>query len=195
VPDEEAEDGLAWPQMTLAGACVAIGLLPVFLVGPAARAATQALGGLAARGEPTGVANAALGISLAGWGLIALAAAVWGIRWMAVRRRPVRQGATWGCGYSAPTPRMQYTASSFAAPLLQSFGMMSGTHEERSPATFHSRPMDPVLDQLGRPLWRRLAGAASQLRALQTGRIRWYLSYLILTLLGLLLYLGLARAR
>ena len=36
---------------------------------------------------------------------------------------------------------------------------------------------------------------ASLLRALQTGRIRWYLSYLILTLLGLLLYLGLARAR
>ena len=38
VPDEEAEDGLAWPQLALAGACVAIGLLPVLLVGPAAYA-------------------------------------------------------------------------------------------------------------------------------------------------------------
>jgi hydrogenase-4 component B len=29
--------------------------------------------------------------------------------------------ATWGCGYAAPTPRMQYTASSFAASLVTTF--------------------------------------------------------------------------
>ena len=31
-------------------------------------------------------------------------------------------GATWGCGYVAPTPRMQYTSSSFAQMLVGMFG-------------------------------------------------------------------------
>ena len=37
--------------------------------------------------------------------------------------RQVERGPTWDCGYAAPTPRMQYTASSFASPLLLLFRM------------------------------------------------------------------------
>lgn len=33
------------------------------------------------------------------------------------RRRPVSTGLTWGCGYPAPTPRMQYTGKSFSKSL------------------------------------------------------------------------------
>jgi hydrogenase-4 component B len=37
------------------------------------------------------------------------------------RRRDARAGATWGCGYTAGTPRMQYTGSSFSAQLSTVF--------------------------------------------------------------------------
>jgi hypothetical protein len=35
--------------------------------------------------------------------------------------QPVAAVPTWGCGYAAPTPRMQYSASSFAWSLVYSF--------------------------------------------------------------------------
>jgi hypothetical protein len=54
---------------------------------------------------------------------------------------------------------------------------------------------DPVLDRIARPTWGRLREAALKLRRIQTGRIVWYLVYVISALLGLLLYLWLAAAR
>jgi hydrogenase-4 component B len=42
---------------------------------------------------------------------VSLVAGTWG--WLAGRR--ARRHVTWGCGYTAPSPRMQYTASSFSA--------------------------------------------------------------------------------
>ena len=38
------------------------------------------------------------------------------------RRNAVAGAATWGCGYPAPGPSMQYTASSFAQMLVGMFG-------------------------------------------------------------------------
>ena len=93
------------------------------------------------------------------------------------------------------TPRMQYTAASFAAPLVAAFRPAVPVHEEREVAAFHVHPRDPVLDVIGGSLWRRVRTAAFGLRVLQTGRIRWYLFYLIVTLLGLLVYLLARRTR
>ena len=52
-------------------------------------------------------------ISLAVWGLIALSLTIFFIRNRVMRNRPVTAGATWACGYVAPTPKLQYTAGSF----------------------------------------------------------------------------------
>jgi hydrogenase-4 component B len=99
---------------------------------------------------------------------------------------------TWGCGYTsytAPTPRMQYTASSFAAPLLLAFGRLATVREERSPGAFATHASDPVLAGLVLPAWRRMRAAADRLRLLQRGRLALYLVYMIAALLVLLLYL------
>jgi hypothetical protein len=85
---------------------------------------------------------------------------------------------------------MQYTASSYAAPLLETFHPVEGVRVERSPSRFHSHPIDLVLDGLVFPVWRRIGELAHEVRLLQAGRLRWYLLYVILTVLALLIYLG-----
>jgi formate hydrogenlyase subunit 3/multisubunit Na+/H+ antiporter MnhD subunit len=45
---------------------------------------------------------------------VVLIVAVWLIRKYVLSKRSVVQSATWGCGYTAPTPKLQYTASSFS---------------------------------------------------------------------------------
>jgi formate hydrogenlyase subunit 3/multisubunit Na+/H+ antiporter MnhD subunit len=42
---------------------------------------------------------------------------VWMLRKNILSKRPVTHSPTWGCGYTSPTPRLQYTASSFAKNL------------------------------------------------------------------------------
>src|SRR3989304_232380 len=46
--------------------------------------------------------------------LALLALLAWGVLWRRVRRNGLTRAVTWDCGYAAPTPRMQYTAGSFA---------------------------------------------------------------------------------
>ena len=65
--------------------------------------------------------------------------------------------------------------------------------ETRTPVSFHTHAIEPVLDLVGRPLWERLVGAATRLRSLQATSLRWYLLYSILCLLGLLLYIRFMR--
>jgi hydrogenase-4 component B len=61
-------------------------------------------------------------ISLAGIILLAvLAAGAVALQWR-LRTQPLAWTETWGCGYTGPTPRMQYTASSFAQFLVTLFG-------------------------------------------------------------------------
>jgi hypothetical protein len=49
-----------------------------------------------------------------------LAALVLARRWLA-RGDPAPRHVTWGCGYGAPTPRMQYTGASFSSQLTALF--------------------------------------------------------------------------
>jgi hydrogenase-4 component B len=52
-------------------------------------------------------------ISWALGGFILLTLIIWSIRKWVLHKRPVSVGPTWGCGYIAPTAKMQYTAGSF----------------------------------------------------------------------------------
>jgi fumarate reductase subunit D len=86
---------------------------------------------------------------------------------------------------------MQYTASSFAAPLLSVFGKLSGVRVERTADALHTHPIDPVLDGVALPLWDAFHRGADRLRAAQRGRIHVYLLYVMAALLIMLAYLAL----
>jgi hypothetical protein len=115
--------------------------------------------------------------------------ALWGLRAALGRRGGDALSGTWGCGYPLPTPRMQYTASSFAAPLLVPFSVLSGLHEQRSPETFVTHSRDPILDRWLGPAWRGLRALAGLLRPVQHARLSMRLIYVEAVLVVLLLYL------
>jgi hypothetical protein len=84
---------------------------------------------------------------------------------------------------------MQYTASSFAAPLVAVFGRLAGVEERRGATVFRTAPADLVLDRLVLPVWARVQRLALRLRPMQQGRLHVYLLYVVATLLLLLAYL------
>jgi hydrogenase-4 component B len=134
-------------------------------------------------------------LSLAGVALVVLFAAG-GIA-LARRTRGARaaSGATWGCGYALPTPRMQYTSSSFAELLVGLFSWALRPHVElRSPvglfpgpSAFESHVHDTVLARAVLPASRATARALSWFRWVQRGSVHLYLLYILAALVLLLL--------
>lgn len=183
------------PMLVLLLLCIWIGLLPQTLV-PLLQ---QALDGWCALPESSlALASplAPLGwISALGWILLA-ALALLGI-WLARRAKlaphPVQ---TWGCGYTLPNARMQYSAGSFADFLVRllRFGLWSERHGDEVRGLFPrfghftSHTPDVVLDRLLVPSFRAAAWLFRRLRTyVQNGLTSFYLLYVALTLILLLL--------
>lgn len=180
---------LRGPAIVLAAACAIIGIMPPLLV-PAMLRAGGSLErvpfDLGSMGDVTHSAWLVAGYALLL--LLEIAIATFVVRGLRARVSR-RVSDTWGCGYSVVTPRMQYTASSFAAPLLDVFGEASGVRTHRGVTLFHSEPFDLVLDRVIAPAWGSVQRVAVRLRGLQQGRLRTYLMYAVGTLVVLLGYL------
>jgi hydrogenase-4 component B len=110
-----------------------------------------------------------------------------------LRATAVTAAHTWGCGYVHPTPRMQYTSSSFAQMIVGFFAnvLMPNTNTPRidslfpSSAQFRSDVPDAVLDRGIRPMFRLVARLVTRLRVLQHGSIQLYLLYVFAALVWL----------
>lgn len=186
----ESGRGMHGPMLALAATCIVLGVVPALGISLVSATARE-LSGIVGAALPGVVVSGARMLSLLALAILGSSALLWGIRHAFLRRRIVRYDTTWTCGYSATTPRMQYTAASFASPLLDVFGRLSGTRVERSPLSVHTRAVDLVLDGMTVPLWRALQRTALRLRAIQQGRLHVYLIYVLAALLVLLGYLAL----
>ena len=188
----EASPGMLGPMLGLALACAMIGLAPALAVRPAlaAGALVADLPADAIGSAGTEVLRAMTWIAFLSLALLLLLALGWRAWAIVTRRRPMARQETWGCGYARPAFRMQYTASSFAAPLLASFGPIAGVHESRHGDGFETHPRELVLEGMVLPLWSAVRGFAWRLRPIQQGRLWGYLVYLMAALLLLLLYLA-----
>jgi len=65
-----------------------------------------------------------LSVSKSGFYLIGVVLILWIIRKLVLRTRTSEISSTWGCGYTAPTAKIQYTASSFSRTYSKLFGMI-----------------------------------------------------------------------
>ena len=119
-----------------------------------------------------------------------------------LRGREVGSSPTWDCGYAAPNARMQYTASSFAQPILELFVPVLRTRtDEVKPAGLFptgarlaTETPDVAASSVFRPAFGALARLAERLHVLQQGRVQVYVLYIALALLVLLVWqLGLGR--
>jgi hydrogenase-4 component B len=192
----ESPPSMLGPMGLLALCCFGIGLAPILVV--------PMLGHAISAWDPEVPDSAAHLVTLAPWwwitvmGLV-LIAGLGGAAWILGRRlRPglVVDGKTWGCGYIAPTPRMQYTSSSFAQMLVGLFAwaLRPRTHRPREmplfpqKTAFHSEVSDTVLESAVLPAFRFTGWLFSWFRVIQGGSIQLYLLYIFLALIALLLW-------
>ena len=185
----ESTPGMMQPMAFLAAACAAIGLLPALVLPPLFRVGALVAGASLPGVWTLGVDPAVRTIT---WFTVALAAALaaaWAARSRLQRRRASRAADTWGCGFSPVTPRMQYTASSFATPVLDAYRAVAGVRVHRTATSFATHAVDPVLDAVVLPVWHGVQSAAGRVRPLQRGRLSLYLIYIVAALVGVLLYL------
>jgi hydrogenase-4 component B len=186
------------PMVLLAAACILIGVLSPPLVGRLAPVLEEVTGlPGSAVGEALGQATGILGsITLGAFGLLALAGLLLALRRAALARKPLAVGPTWDCGYALPSPRMQYTASSFAQPLTDLFGPLLGTRRRFSApqgffpqtASLTTETPDFYRERLYEPLFAAVQKGLSAFRWLQHGRVQLYVLHIAITLLVLLIW-------
>jgi hydrogenase-4 component B len=189
------EPGLAMriPMALLAAGCFGIGILS-----PWAISFLGGVIGILAPFDPgVALSNASRSLSSFTTGAAVLAVLI-GL-FAALRRallagRSVEAAVTWDCGYARPAASMQYTASSFAQPLTDLFGLLLRTARHVAPpsglfpshASLATETPDLCREQVFQPVFRSVDWGLSKVRWLQTGHVHLYVLYIALTLVVLL---------
>jgi formate hydrogenlyase subunit 3/multisubunit Na+/H+ antiporter MnhD subunit len=107
------------------------------------------------------------------------------IRFLLLRKRRVVKRQTWGCGYKAANPRVQYTGHSFVQPFLAVTGSLAGLkHRIERPrgffpkaASFSAKGIDTVDNMILEPSLDFLDRVFKRLTEMQTGRIQIAILY------------------
>jgi hydrogenase-4 component B len=191
---------MAIPQAVLALLCAVIGLVPISVAPMLERAASTFAPETSGLVGPLYALSDAVPLEILSIVGAFLAALLWFLSLilrMAITRHPVARGPTWGCGYVAPSARMQYTASSFADMLVRFFSavLRPKTHRPSAlelfpkQAHFESHVGDVVLDSLVAPAFEAFARLFSWFRWMQRGSVHVYLLYILITIL-LLHFIG-----
>jgi hydrogenase-4 component B len=195
----------AWPMLAamaiLALLCIVIGFAGPFVI-PALAGIVSEASGLPANqiGALLTPLSAALQVAtIVFLGMAALAAGLWILRGWRLARVGVRRAPVWGCGFPRPTARMQYTASSFAQPLVSQFRLLIANREVLAgpsgyfptDASFASDSGDPFLRLLFVPTFRWFGRLAARLNVIQRGHIHVYVLYVAATLIALLAWASL----
>ncbi|WP_326728203.1 proton-conducting transporter membrane subunit [Streptomyces phaeochromogenes] len=192
----------------LAALCAALALVPGLLgeglqraVGSVGLAGTRPVsgGGLQMRLDEVSATLSPL------WAVVALTVALGAVmatvQWTARRRQRRMQARLWDCGGGAPTPRMAYTATSFAEPLQRVFDDVLAPEQDvdvtpvRESAylvervRFRNRVPDRIEHRLYRPVLGFLAAAGQSARRLAAGSVHTYLGYGFFGLVALLVVL------
>jgi formate hydrogenlyase subunit 3/multisubunit Na+/H+ antiporter MnhD subunit len=189
---------MVMPGVVLAAACILIGLLGANVVSSMAPLISEVTG-LSAAIVSTNLAAAAHSIafvSITGAALVGLAILLALGRAIALSKRSVSTNVTWDCGYAEPSRRMQYTASSFAQPLTDTFDLLLQTrnllHAPRGyfpkDASLTTETPDPYQEYIFRPLFRAIGRDLRLMRPLEQGKVQLYILYIAVTLLLLLLW-------
>jgi formate hydrogenlyase subunit 3/multisubunit Na+/H+ antiporter MnhD subunit len=112
------------------------------------------------------------------------------------------QDDTWGCGYAAPSARMQYTANAFSH--LFTTGVipraLSPRADDRTPigvtpaaAVFRAEYDEPIVARVYEPVFSAAATTFTRLRLLQQGNARLYLAYIMAAVVVALAWVSLRQ--
>ncbi len=183
------------PMAALAAGCAGIGLFPMITIGLLEKAARTWAVQLDSTTSIVTVAPlrwiTALGLAL----ILLVGAIILALKTLP-QTRIIRNSCTWDCGYALPTPRIQYTGSSFAHMLvnLSHFILWPKIYwlAIRSifpgPARFKSIVPDTVLDRLVLPVFDAAARYLPAIRILQQGQTHLYVLYIVIIVIVLLIW-------
>jgi NADH:ubiquinone oxidoreductase subunit 5 (subunit L)/multisubunit Na+/H+ antiporter MnhA subunit len=196
--------------MALAAAsCLALGVLPTFVIGWMDIIPKQLFGGqiVSATGgfgwmwlTPSSPERASYSAPLVFGVILAVVAVTYLL--LHVRRAAIRRAPLWDCGFERITPRMQYTATAFAMPIRRVLGFLFDIREQTELVSPQNHPVMAdtlryrlrIRDRFWGWFYAPLADAAfwvaRRVGKLQQGRIQVYLLYSFVTLIVLLVFLG-----
>jgi len=147
--------------------------------------------------EFTGYISIMRDISLYSLLFIAITGTFWGIRVFIMRGRPQITGPTWGCGYTAPTSKIQYTAKSFSKSLSKMFNFIvieRKQYEELKKGEIFPKNKKYVSHyhdffefRFIHVVTNQLIYAANYFKFIQNGRIQSYVLYGIVFILAIFL--------
>lgn len=196
-PVHEAGAAMLIPMMVLASLCLIIGLsgpTMLSLLGPAVGTVMGTM--IALPADAAWMGAALWKIAAISAGLLVLASLLAFARVRLLAGRCVTQAVTWDCGYAAPTARMQYTASSFADPIMRLFHTFLRPHRRLAPpegcfpaaSSFASETPDVCHERMYRPAFVAVERLLARVRCFQHGRLNLYILYIVLALVALLLW-------
>lgn len=179
------------PMIVLAVFCLLIGLLPSGAVVLTAKAVSP----LGLTPYPVGNITVLAGNITFGCLLVLGLIAVTTMVRRALRRGKEEFGPTWGCGFTRPTARIQYTGSSYARSLLEFYRPFAPVREKTTGiktlfpgrTAYHSHVDDRAESSLDTFVFRPLFWLTHKLRWIQHGNIQLYIGYIMAALVILLL--------
>jgi formate hydrogenlyase subunit 3/multisubunit Na+/H+ antiporter MnhD subunit len=200
----ESGGGMIFPMLVMAAGCFGAGLLGFMIVRVMPAVLSDFMRAFGPMGPDPAIIRTEL-FAVSGYlksftyGSLAILAMT---GWIALLRvqllsgRKVKAAPVWDCGYAAPNARMQYTASSFAQPLIDFFDIFHrGRKRFRPPqgyfprtASFETETLDTSQEAVYRPIFEMVARLLSKMRVMQHGRIQLYVLYIVLTLIVLFLW-------
>ena len=195
VAESEEVDSLRIAAMAIpALGIITIGLFPQYAI-----LAVERVTSVLTNGHSTmvsaGIVTTLSRLSLTAILLVIVIALLYTIKHRAQRRRTISEGPTWGCGFTSPNIRMQYTGESFAEGLQSiATSLTQNTVEGRAvgkseifPSThnYNVRHKDKI-DRLLAEWWVELLRIINKrMMNLRTGRINNYILFALLFLIAI----------
>ncbi len=195
----ESKPAMLIPMIVLAGLCVVIGLAAPYTL----TLLKPALNTLSTNVAPTDFVKLTNQIQfpltyvvvLSALFAVLVALLFWLRKW-SLSGKSIATTVTWDCGYAKPTARMQYTASSFAQPLMK---LASGVVRLRehlvkpegffpSEGSYSSKSPDVVHEGFWTPTLKASEWFLLRFRWIQMGSIHLYILYIAITLFVLLIW-------
>ena len=183
------------PMLALAAVCIGIGVFPTLCM-PFVTKAVASMGLGYGNIPVTPFIDLTANITRTAILVLAVFLAILVLRAISYRNKTITQSGTWGCGFTQPTVRMQYTGASYAASILEFFKPVAPLSESQTvikscfPSTthYHSHVNDIAEMQLGRIIVTPVMALFDKLRWLQHGDIHLYIGYILLAIVALLFF-------
>jgi len=192
---DETGKSMIFSMVVLAGACIVIGIFPApFMV--MALKTVSSLGLDYGRIPIAPFAHMSTDISLACAIFLTIFVVLIGFRIWLYKGKTIGRTGTWGCGFTQPTAKMQYTGTSYAASILEFFRPVAPRVEDHPPVNglfptkthYHSHIHDMIEMQLDRVIVNPILWLFDRLRWIQHGDIHLYIGYILLTIVILLFF-------